>query len=161
MIRQSGVGSGESGKTEPPLPEYGSALAFDFGEKRIGVALGDLKLKIAHPLTTIQSEVNEQRFSAIGELVSEHRPVLLVIGLPVNDDGSEHQVSRLARKFAQRLAGRFNIRTVLVNEYLSSASAAMALAEAGVRGKRQKLFVDRVAAQQILQSFFEDPKIVA
>jgi putative holliday junction resolvase len=158
--QESGVGDRESGHSATPIPDYGSALAFDFGVKRIGVALGDLKLKIAHPLTTIQSEVNEQRFSAIGELISEHRPVLLVIGLPVSDDGSEHEISRLARKFAQRLAGRFNLRTVLVNEYLSSASAESALAEAGVHGKRQKLFVDQVAAQQILQSFFNDGIVV-
>jgi putative Holliday junction resolvase len=158
--QESGVRDRESGNSETPIPDYGSALAFDFGAKRIGVALGDLKLKIAHPLTTIQSEVNEQRFTAIGELISEYRPVLLVIGLPVNDDGSEHDISRLARKFAQRLAGRFNLRTVLVNEYLSSASAESALAEAGVHGKRQKLFVDQVAAQQILQSFFNDGIVV-
>ena len=160
MNQESGVRDRESGNTATPIPDYGSALAFDFGAKRIGVALGDLKLKIAHPLTTIQSEVNEQRFSAIGELISEYRPVLLVIGFPVNDDCSEHEMSRLARKFAQRLAGRFNLRTVLVNEYLSSASAESALAEAGVHGKRQKLFVDQVAAQQILQSFFNDGIVV-
>ena len=156
MNQDSGVGDREPRNSATPIPDYGSALAFDFGAKRIGVALGDLKLKIAHPLTTIQGEVNEQRFAAVGELIGEYRPALLVVGLPVNDDGSEHDMSRLARKFAQRLGGRFNLRTVLVNEYLSSASAESALAEAGVRGKRQKLFVDQVAAQQILQSFFND-----
>jgi putative holliday junction resolvase len=160
VSQESGVRDLESGNSATPIPDHGSALAFDFGAKRIGVALGDLKVKIAHPLTTIQSEVNEQRFSFIGQLISEYRPVLLVVGLPVNDDGSEHAMSRLARKFAQRLSGRFNLRAVLVNEYLSSVSAESALAEAGVHGKRQKLFVDQVAAQQILQSFFNDGIVV-
>jgi putative Holliday junction resolvase len=143
------------------LPQLGSVLAFDFGEKRLGVAVGDLKLKIAHPLTTITSEVNDKRFAAITELISEYRPVLLVVGLPTNADGTEHEIGRLARKFAQRLTGRFGIRTVLVDEHLSSAAAAAALTEAGVRGARQKLWLDRVAAQQILQQFFDDPRIVS
>lgn len=135
-------------------------LAFDFGAKRIGVALGDLKLKIAHPLTTIDSEVNDKRFAAIASLISEYSPVLLVVGLPVNEDASPHPTGQLARKFSQRLTGRFSIKTVLVDERLSSAAAAEALAEAGVRGARQKLWLDQVAAQQILQQFFQEPKII-
>ena len=144
----------------PDLPQLGAVLAFDFGEKRIGVAVGDLKVKIAHPLTTITSEVNDKRFAAIGELVSEYRPALLVVGLPSHADGGEHVVARLARKFAQRLTGRFGVRVVLVDESYSSASASEALTESGVRGARQKLWLDQVAAQQILQQFLDDPKII-
>jgi len=144
-----------------PLPEHGAVLAFDFGEKRIGVAVGDLKVRIAHPLTTISSEVNEKRFAAIGELISEYRPALLVVGIPFHEDGAEHEMGRLVRKFAQRLTGRFGIRTVLVDERFSSTAAAEALAESGVRGARQKLWLDQVAAQQILQQFFDDPRMVA
>jgi putative holliday junction resolvase len=142
------------------LPQLGTALAFDFGEKRIGVAVGDLKLKIAHPLTTIISEINDKRFSAIGELIAEYRPVLLVVGVPIHLDGADHEIGRLARKFAQRLTGRFNLRTMLVDERFSSAAAAEALAESGVRGARQKHWLDQVAAQKILQQFFDDPKSV-
>lgn len=144
-----------------PLPLIGAVLAFDFGEKRIGVALGDLTLKIAHPLTTIAEEVNDKRFAAIGALVKEYRPVLLVVGLSSHPDGGEHPVGRLARKFAQRLAGRFGVRAVLVDERLSSTAAAQALTEAGVHGARQKLWLDQVAAQQILQQFFNDPQIIS
>jgi putative holliday junction resolvase len=144
----------------PPLPERGAVLAFDFGEKRIGVAVGELHIKLAHPLTVIETEVNEKRFDAIQDLITEHRPVLFVVGLPGYDDGGEHPVAKLARKFAGRLTGRFTIRSVLVDERLSSAAAQSALDEAGVHGKRQKLYLDQVAAQQILQSFFNDRKIV-
>ena len=143
------------------FPQLGTVLAFDFGEKRIGVAVGDLKLKIAHPLTRIEGEGNEKKFTAIAELITEYRPALLVVGMASHADGAEHETGRLARKFAQRLTGRFNLRTVLVDERLSSAAASEALSEAGVQGKRQKLYLDQVAAQQILQQFFDDPKIVS
>ncbi|MBA2689596.1 MAG: Holliday junction resolvase RuvX [Burkholderiales bacterium] len=142
------------------LPQLGAVLAFDFGEKRIGVAVGDLQLKIAHPLITIAEETNDKRFAALGALISEYRPVLLVVGVPSHADGGEHEIGRLARKFAQRLKGRFNVRAVLVDERLSSAAASEVLSEAGVRGKRQKLWLDQVAAQQILRQFFDDPKII-
>lgn len=142
------------------VPELGAALAFDFGEKRIGVAVGDLKLRIAHPLTTIAAEANEPRFAAIAQLIAEYRPALLVVGLPLNPDRPGHPAERLARKFAQRLSGRFSLPTVLVDERLTSFAAAEALAEAGVRGARQKLWKDRVAAQKILEQFFSDPRAV-
>lgn len=151
---------GGSAVNDPVLPLLGAVLAFDFGEKRIGVAVGDLKLKIAHPLTAIVSEVNDKRFAAIGELISEYRPVLLVVGMPSHPDGTEHETGRLAKKFVQRLTGRFGVRAVCVDEAFSSAAAAEALAESGVRGARQKLWLDQVAAQKILQQFFDDPKIV-
>ncbi len=142
------------------LPTHGCVIAFDFGEKRIGVSVGELQIKMAHPLTVIETEVNEKRFDAIQDLITEHRPVLFVVGQPSHEDGGEHPIGKLARKFAGRLGGRFNIRTVLVDERLSSASAEIALREAGVHGKRQKLYLDQVAAQQILQSFFDDAKVI-
>lgn len=143
-----------------PLPDMGAVLAFDFGEKRIGIALGDLKLKIAHPLAKVEGDSNDKKFAGVAEFINEYRPALLVVGIAIYDDGAPHETGRLARKFAQRLQGRFNIRTVLVDERLSSAAAAEALAQSGVRGQRQKLWLDQVAAQQILQQFFDDPKIV-
>ena len=143
-----------------PLPSIGAVLAFDFGEKRIGIALGDLKLKIAHPLAKVEGDNNEKKFAAIAEFINEYRPALLVVGIATHDDGAPHEIGRLARKFAQRLQGRFNVRTVLVDERLSSAAAAEALAQSGVHGQRQKLWLDQVAAQKILQQFFDDPKIV-
>ena len=143
-----------------PLPDTGAVLAFDFGEKRIGIALGDLKLKIAHPLAKVEGDSNDKKFAGVAEFINEYRPALLVVGIAIHDDGAPHETGRLARKFAQRLQGRFSIRTVLVDERLSSAAAAEALAQSGVHGRRQKLWLDQVAAQQILQQFFDDPKIV-
>jgi putative holliday junction resolvase len=137
------------------LPRHGSVLAFDFGERRIGVANGDLALRIAHPLTTIEGNNNEAKFDAIAALVSEWRPVLFVVGLPVHEDGRAHALEPLVRKFAQRLQGRFNVSVQFSNEQLSSNEARQALSAQGVQGKRQKIWLDRVAAQVFLQSFFD------
>ena len=132
-----------------------SVLAFDFGEKRIGVAVGDLEIGIAHPLETIVAEGNEARFESIAKLITEWKPTQLVVGLPSHMDGTEHELSRLSRRFARRLEGRFNLPAVLVDERLSSDEASLSLNEAGIRGKGQKIMIDQVAAQHILQSHFD------
>jgi putative Holliday junction resolvase len=133
----------------------GTVMAFDYGEKRIGVATGETMLKTAHALTTIAAEQNEVKFKQIGLLIAEWRPSLLVVGLPTHLDGEAHLMTQLAKKFAQRLEGRFNLPVVMVDERLSSAEAAQSLTEAGIKGSKQKAMIDAVAAQTILQSYFD------
>lgn len=137
------------------MPESGAVLAFDFGERRIGVALGDLTLRIAHPLATIDTESNDARFSAIARMIGEWQPARLVVGLPSHLDGTEHELTRLSRKFAHRLHGRFGLPVALVDERLSSAEASQSLRNAGVHGRKQKPMLDQVAAQHILQSYLD------
>lgn len=132
-----------------------TVLAFDFGEKRIGVAVGDTAVGIAHPLQTIAAEGNDARFAAIAALIREWRPSRLVVGLPAHLDGAEHELSRLARKFANRLHGRFNLPVTLIDERLSSAAASQSLKEIGLAGRRQKPVLDQVAAQHILQQYLD------
>jgi putative Holliday junction resolvase len=136
----------------------GTVLAFDFGTKRIGVATGDFETRLAHPLDTIAHAENRARFSAIERLVAEWRPVLFVVGLPEHADGSPHPVAQLARRFAQRLHGRFGIPAAFVDERLTSRDAEHALRHAGARGRRLKAATDAVAAQRILEAFFADAK---
>ncbi|SDK18503.1 putative holliday junction resolvase [Methylophilus rhizosphaerae] len=133
----------------------GTILAFDFGEKRIGVAVGDTLLKLAHPLLTIEAEDNASKFAQIDTLLREWQPALLVVGLPMTMNGEAHAMTVLAQKFAQRLEGRFNLPVMMVDERLSSAEAAQSLREAGIRGRAQKAHLDQVAAQTILQSYFD------
>jgi putative Holliday junction resolvase len=135
-----------------------TVLGFDFGLKRIGVAVGDLDTGLAHPLTTIRGERNEQRFGAIAALIDQWRPGVLVVGLPRHLDGTEHEMSARCRRFARQLEGRFFLRTVLVDERLSSAAAEEDLREAGVAGRRHKAVLDQVAAQRILQSFLDEQR---
>jgi len=133
----------------------GTVMGFDFGEKRIGVAVGETLLKTAHANTTIDAEVNEVRFHAIEQLINEWKPSLLIVGLPTYMDGSEHLLTQLSKKFAQRLEGRFNLPVMMIDERLSSAEASQQLSEAGIKGREQKEKIDAVAAQVILQSYFD------
>jgi putative Holliday junction resolvase len=129
-------------------------LAFDFGEKRLGVAVGELSLAIAHPLATIVAGSDAARLEQVERLITEWSPVLLVVGLPSHMDGTEHEVSKRCRSFALQLGRRFGIGIRLVDERLTSRAAGQSLAEAGVHGRRQKTMLDQVAAQHILQAFF-------
>ena len=139
-----------------PHPRTGTVLAFDFGTKRIGVAVGDFETRMAHPLASIAQAENRARFAAIGRLIAEWRPALFVVGLPAHADGAEHPVGRLARRFAQRLQGRFGIPAELVDERLTSYEAEGMLRASGARGARLKAGLDAVAAQRILDAYFEN-----
>jgi putative Holliday junction resolvase len=138
-------------------PVLGTLLAFDFGTKRIGVAVGNSISGTAQPLTTLHGEKNAQRFAAIALLIREWQPAALVVGLPCNDDGSPHEMTRLCLRFANRLKGRFDLPTLLVDERYTSAAASAQLNAAGIRGIRQKPLLDQVAAQTILQAYFDEP----
>ncbi|MBA4141519.1 MAG: Holliday junction resolvase RuvX [Nitrosospira sp.] len=133
----------------------GAILAFDFGEKRIGVAVGNLEVGLAHPLVTLSGGNRNVYFSSIARLIEEWQPILLVVGLPTHPDGAEHELTRRSRRFARRLEGRFGIRTVLVDERYTSVGASTSLFEAGVKGIRQKPVLDQVSAQLILQTYFD------
>ena len=133
----------------------GTTLAFDFGEVRIGVAQGDAEVGLSHPLTTVTGGSNEVKFEAVAKLVDEWQPVQFVVGLPVHADGTEHELTRLSRKFGRRLQGRFKLPVYWVDERMSSLYAESLVAEAQVFGRKQKAVLDQVAAQAILQGFFE------
>ena len=139
------------------VPKAGTLLAFDFGVKRIGVAVGSSLAHSSQPLVTLHGEQNEQRFAAIGALISEWQPAALVVGLPCNDDGTPHEMTRLCRRFANRLKGRFNLPILLVDERYTSAMASTQLKEMGVHGIRQKPLLDQVAAQHILLAYLDEP----
>ena len=135
--------------------QSGTVLAFDFGERRIGIAVGEHLINSANPLTTIDNESNEVRFAAITELINEWQPKLLVVGLPLSLDGSDTDVTQLCKKFARRLNGRFNLPVMLVDERYSSAEASQLLNQTGIKGRAQKAMLDQVAAQTILRSYFD------
>jgi putative Holliday junction resolvase len=135
--------------------QSGTVLAFDFGERRIGIAVGEHLINSANPLTTIDNESNEVRFATITQLMNEWQPKLLVVGLPLSLDGSETEVTQLCKKFARRLNGRFNLPVIMIDERYSSAEASQLLNETGIKGRAQKTMLDQVAAQTILRSYFD------
>jgi putative Holliday junction resolvase len=135
--------------------QSGTVLAFDFGERRIGIAVGEHLINSANPLTTIDNESNEVRFAAITQLIKEWQPKLLVVGLPLSLGGSETEVTQLCKKFARRLNGRFNLPVIMIDERYSSTEASQLLNESGIKGRAQKAMLDQVAAQTILRSYFD------
>ena len=140
---------------DPAHQPAGTLLAFDFGEKRIGVAVGEWALAQAHPLTTIRSEINTERFAAIAALIAEWKPCRLVVGLPVSLDGTPHAMTARCTRFANQLRGRFGLPVDYAEERLSSVEAEERLRESGHNAKSAKEHIDALAAQIILQGYFE------
>jgi putative holliday junction resolvase len=126
----------------------GTLLAFDFGEKRIGVAVGEALLRQAHPLATIRGERNDERFAAIGKLIAEWQPARLIVGQPFSADGTPHQMTARCVRFA-------NLPVSEVDERYTSTDAASMLHDAGLDGRQAKQHLDSVAAQLILQGYFD------
>jgi putative holliday junction resolvase len=120
-------------------------LAFDFGLKRIGVAVGEPELRTVHPLEPIAAP----GFEAIAKLVAQWRPARLVVGLPVAPSG-EHPLAGRVERFARQLEGRYRLPVALVDERFSSVEA-----ESRLRGVKRKS-VDSVAAQLLLEQYFDD-----
>jgi putative Holliday junction resolvase len=144
----------------PPLAsrrDSGTVLAFDFGEKFTGVAVGETSVRMAHPLGLIEALSKAARMEQIERLIAEWKPGLLVVGLPFSMDGTEHELTRRCRRFARALAARFKLPVELVDERLSSAAAEEALRAAGKGGRKHKLHTHQVSAQIILQSYLDEP----
>ncbi|HKW80939.1 MAG TPA: Holliday junction resolvase RuvX [Casimicrobiaceae bacterium] len=110
-------------------------------------------MKLAHPLATIDAHDDDERLAAIAALVAEWQPGALVVGLPTHADGTPHEMTARARGFAKRLEARFGLDVVLVDERYTSETAGAALSAAAARKRRP--LRDRVAAQIILQAYFD------
>lgn len=145
--------------TESTLQLAGSILAFDFGEKRIGVAIGTVleegRPGTARALTTISSETKDARFAAIAGIIEEWQPVRLLVGRPLNDDGSSHEMTARCERFANQLRGRFRFPVECVDERFSSTEADAKLRSQGLSWRERKQQLDAEAACIILQGWFE------
>ena len=133
-------------------------LAFDFGTRKIGVAVGNTLVRVAHPLTTIRGEARSARFAAIGALVDEWQPRALVVGLPVHADGTPHAVTAQAERFARTLEGRYGLPVMRVDERFTTEVADADLRAAGMSVAARAEARDAAAAQLILQSWFDEPR---
>ena len=133
----------------------GTVLAFDYGTKKIGVAIGETSVGVAHPLATIASGAERERFEAIRALVDEWRPVLFVVGLPAHADGKPHAMTARAQRFARQLERRFGHPVMFSDERFTTQAAAQALRASGARRGRRSAARDQVAAQMILQDYLD------
>ncbi len=130
-------------------------LAFDFGEKRIGVAVGSDVAESTNPLTTIVATNDEERFKAIEPIVASWQPAAFVVGHPSHPDGTAHAMTARAERFARQLEGRFKLKAHLVDERYSSLDAAILLYASRNAKRKDKLTLDAEAAAEILRRFFQ------
>lgn len=141
---------------------YTTALAFDFGLKQMGVAYGQTLTSSAKELCIVKASDGIPNWDNLHSLIDEWQPNLLLVGLPLNMDGSESDLSKLARKFARRLQGRTGLETLMVDERLTSHNIKSSIREQDLNanGSRTDLSkIDHLAAALILQSWLDDPEL--
>lgn len=132
-----------------------TVLAFDFGTRRTGVAVGNTLTRSARPLTIIEAASDNDRWNAIAALVSQWQPQMLVVGIPVHTDGTAHAMTTRARRFARQLANRCGLPVAEADERHTTQLAQSALNDAGA-GRRGRAGRDALAAQLILQGWFDE-----
>ena len=128
-------------------------LGFDFGTKYIGIAIGQTITSSASPLCSIRAQDGIPNWDTIAQLITTWQPDLLVVGLPLNMDGSEQPLTARARKFAQRLHGRFGLPFVLQDERLTTADAKATLFAQGGYKALKKEQIDALSAVFILENY--------
>ena len=140
--------------TIQPIPKI--VMAFDFGTKRIGVAIGQTITQSARPLETIQAKEGIPDWRIIEKLIKKLLPDALVIGIPLNMDGTDQPISQKARLFAASLHEKFKLPVHEMDERLTTKDARERLFSAGGYKALQDGQVDQVAAQLILQNWFDE-----
>ena len=133
----------------------GTLLAFDFGTRSIGVAIGQRITGTARPLTAIKAQDGTPDWNIIGRLLKEWQPEAVIVGLPLNMDGTEQPLTARARNFANKIHGRFGVAITLHDERLSTVEARAGLFERGGFRALNKGSVDSASAVVILESYFE------
>jgi putative Holliday junction resolvase len=138
-------------KLRTTLEPRARLIGLDLGEKTIGIALSDPQLTVASPLTTRRKSKFTDDFAALIALMAEHHAGGLVVGLPLNMNGTEGPSAQSARAFARNFASRSDFPVLLWDERLSTAAVTRALISADASRKRRAVLVDKLAAAYLLQ----------
>jgi len=133
-----------------------TVLAFDFGEKHLGIAVGDTETRIAEPLCMISASRAAQRLARVDALVREWRPDRLVVGLPLGLDGGERAITVRARRFRRQLTARYRLPVEFADERYTSTAAEETLRAIGRGGRKGKPLAQALAARLILQGYLDD-----
>lgn len=132
-----------------------SLLGFDFGTKSIGVATGQMITATAQPLAAIKANDGIPNWNTVEQVIKDWKPDVVVVGLPLNMDGSEQDITQRAKKFGNRLNGRFGVKVAFQDERLTTASAKEFIFERGGYKALEKGKIDSVSAALILESWME------
>ena len=142
----------------PDLSQPQLILAFDFGTQKMGMAVGSSLIESATPLSLFPMKDGIPHWEELLKIVKQHQPNLFLVGLPLNMDDSESELSARARKFARRLRHQTNIETLMVDERLTTREARDELDHYQAQGRAKNLAADSVAAALFIESWYRNPE---
>ena len=132
-------------------------MAFDFGTQKMGIAVGQSLIESASPLALFPMKDGIPQWDSLLKIVQQYQPDLFLVGLPLNMDDSESELSARARKFARRLRHQTNIETWMIDERLTTRMAREELQSYQAQGRGKKLSADSLAACLFIESWYQHP----
>lgn len=141
----------------PETTQAQTIMAFDFGTQKMGMAVGQALIESATPLALFPMKDGFPQWENLLKIIKQHQPQLFLVGLPLNMDDSESELSTRARKFAKRLRHQSNIHTLMVDERLTTREARDELDHYQAQGRGKKLAADSLAAALLIESWYRDP----
>ena len=142
----------------PDLTQPQLIMAFDFGTQKTGMAVGSSLITSANPLPLFPMKDGIPNWDNLLKIVKQHQPTLFLVGLPLNMDDSESELSARARKFARRLRHQTNIETLMVDERLTTREARDELDHYQAQGRGKNLSADGLAAALFIESWYRNPE---
>lgn len=144
----------------PETTQAQTIMAFDFGTQKMGMAVGQALIESATPLALFPMKDGIPQWENLLKIIKQHQPQLFLVGLPLNMDDSESELSTRARKFARRLRHQSNINTLMVDERLTTREARDELDHYQAQGRGKKLAADSLAAALLIESWYREPHSV-
>lgn len=141
----------------PETTQAQTIMAFDFGTQKMGMAVGQALIESATPLALFPMKDGVPQWENLLKIIKQHQPQLFLVGLPLNMDDSESELSTRARKFARRLRHQSNINTLMVDERLTTREARDELDHYQAQGRGKKLAADSLAAALLIESWYREP----
>ncbi|EFM24610.1 MULTISPECIES: Holliday junction resolvase RuvX [Peptoniphilus] len=130
-------------------------LGLDVGDKYIGVSISDTTCTIASNLVTIRRTSNDKAYEEIEGILNDYNIGTVVVGVPINMDGSDTVMSKRIRKFARKLTPKFGVEVIFQDERFTSIEAERTLIQSNVRRENRKKYIDQLAASIILQTYID------
>lgn len=142
----------------PDLSQPYMIMAFDFGTQKMGMAVGQSMIESANPLALFPMKDGIPNWDELLKIVKQYQPTLFLVGLPLNMDDTESELSARSRKFARRLRHQTNIKTLMVDERLTTREARDELDHYQAQGRGKKLAADSIAAALFIESWYRTPE---
>ena len=142
----------------PDLNTPKMIMAFDFGTQKMGMAVGQSMIESANPLALFPMKDGIPNWDELLKIVKQYQPNLFLVGLPLNMDDTESELSARSRKFARRLRHQTNIETFMVDERLTTREARGELEQYQSQGRGKKLAADSIAAALFIESWYRNPE---